>query len=246
MDDNQLQTDHGQHDPQPAPAATESKIEATDRLRAEGLWGEASVYRDEQRRRLRAEGMPRREAAKKAWELMLEKYPPVSDEELVQDIGYMSLCAIKHLHDLYPQESGPGLPDFRLVYSGWHTLSGSLAATFGETCIPDVKVMLAEAQAEARDDRERHYQHFAVARPVRFLLTVAQPSFEWMLGEMEAGRIADDDGLRREELRQYLDEMPWAVARCREIETELGRDSMVGYGAGDEGGEYDQTAAAAG
>jgi len=54
---------------------TESKIETTDRLRYEGLWTEASLYRDEVRRRLRAEGMSRQEAGHAAWQAVRERYP---------------------------------------------------------------------------------------------------------------------------------------------------------------------------
>jgi len=54
----------------------ESKIELTKRLQAAGLWDEASQYRDAIRCQLRAEGVPRREAAERAWEAAAEKYPP--------------------------------------------------------------------------------------------------------------------------------------------------------------------------
>ena len=61
---------------------TESKIVATERLRSEGRWEEASLYRDEQRRRLREEGMTRREAREESWRLTLKKYPPAEFDEL--------------------------------------------------------------------------------------------------------------------------------------------------------------------
>ena len=56
----------------------ESKIEATHRLQAAGLWEEASRYRDEVRRRHRNEGKRRSEAGDLAWQAMLERYPPHS------------------------------------------------------------------------------------------------------------------------------------------------------------------------
>lgn len=56
--------------------SAESKIDATDRLRQEGRWDEASRYRDEVRRSLKAEGKPAAEAKELAWAAMLEKYPP--------------------------------------------------------------------------------------------------------------------------------------------------------------------------
>jgi len=68
---------------------TESKIVATDRLRSEDRWEEASLYRDEQRRRLRAEGKTRRETSEEAWRLMIEEFPPVlhDDEDDYEDEG---------------------------------------------------------------------------------------------------------------------------------------------------------------
>ena len=56
-------------------SAAESKIELTDRLRYEGLWTEACVYRDKVRRRLRAEGISRQEAGHAAWQAVRERYP---------------------------------------------------------------------------------------------------------------------------------------------------------------------------
>lgn len=55
----------------------ESRIVATERLRAEGRWDEASAYRDEVRRSLKAEKKSRAEANDDAWEAMLSKYPPL-------------------------------------------------------------------------------------------------------------------------------------------------------------------------
>jgi hypothetical protein len=55
----------------------ESKIEATERLRREGRWDEASAFRDEERKRLKAEGLPRREAAEASWQAMIVKFPPL-------------------------------------------------------------------------------------------------------------------------------------------------------------------------
>src|SRR5689334_13727195 len=54
----------------------ESMIDATDRLRREGKWSEASTYRDDLRRQLRADGRPKSEASDVAWQAMIEKFPP--------------------------------------------------------------------------------------------------------------------------------------------------------------------------
>jgi hypothetical protein len=55
---------------------TESRIEATDRLRREGRWAAASKFRDDKRREFRAAGQKRAAANDAAWEAMLAEYPP--------------------------------------------------------------------------------------------------------------------------------------------------------------------------
>jgi len=55
----------------------ESKIELTERLRAEGRWAEASDFKETARGDFRAKGMKRAEAAEAAWEAMAEAYPPL-------------------------------------------------------------------------------------------------------------------------------------------------------------------------
>ncbi len=55
----------------------ESKIELTERLRAEGRWVEASNFKETVRADLRAKGMGRQEAVEASWEAMAEAYPPL-------------------------------------------------------------------------------------------------------------------------------------------------------------------------
>ncbi len=52
----------------------ESKIELTERLRCEGRWSEAGRFKDATIRKLRAEGVSRRDAAEQAWAAMAEAY----------------------------------------------------------------------------------------------------------------------------------------------------------------------------
>jgi hypothetical protein len=57
---------------------TESKIGATDRLRKEGRWEEASLWRDEKRKQLRADGKHNRaESNAAAWDAMIEQFRPL-------------------------------------------------------------------------------------------------------------------------------------------------------------------------
>ena len=63
----------------------ESQIVATDRLRREGRWEEASLFRDESRKQLRAEGKSKAEAREASWTAMLAKYPPLPAEACGED-----------------------------------------------------------------------------------------------------------------------------------------------------------------
>ncbi len=63
----------------------ESQIVATDRLRSEGRWEEASLYRDQIRKQLRAEGKTKAEAKEASWAAMLAKYPPLPFEESAEN-----------------------------------------------------------------------------------------------------------------------------------------------------------------
>ena len=64
---------------------TESRIAVTDRLRQEGRWEEACLYRDNIRKQLRADGMARADANDRAWEAMVEKFPPLPPVERKDD-----------------------------------------------------------------------------------------------------------------------------------------------------------------
>ena len=60
----------------------EAKNVLTKRLRREGRWEEASLFKDEVKNWLRASGLKRAEANEKAWDEMAEKYPPLPEPEL--------------------------------------------------------------------------------------------------------------------------------------------------------------------
>lgn len=59
----------------------ESKIDLTERLRREGRWPEASAFKDQVVRELRAKGTKRTEAAEHGWEEMARNFPPLPAPE---------------------------------------------------------------------------------------------------------------------------------------------------------------------
>jgi len=56
----------------------ESKIAMTERLRREGRWDEATIFKDDALRDFRSKGMRRDEASEAAWEAMEQAYPPIA------------------------------------------------------------------------------------------------------------------------------------------------------------------------
>jgi hypothetical protein len=82
----------------------ESKIELTERLRAEGRWTEASNFRETARADFRTKGMGRQEAVEAAWEAMAEAYPA-----LPEATAEPASVRVQGLGDIPP--SWPELPD---------------------------------------------------------------------------------------------------------------------------------------
>ncbi len=67
-------------EPIPPPMPTESKVVATNRLKAEGRWADASLYRDE--RRVYWRSVDRRaDAAEWSWREMVAEFPPLPKTE---------------------------------------------------------------------------------------------------------------------------------------------------------------------
>lgn len=66
-------------------AEAESKIDLTDRLRAQGVWQAASKFKDERVKFYRAQGMKRQQAQEAAWADMAAAYPPPPPEPVVDD-----------------------------------------------------------------------------------------------------------------------------------------------------------------
>ena len=72
----------------------ESKIVATERLRKEGRWNEASLFKDEAIKRLRAEGRTKSEASEAAWDEMLAKFPPLPEQTVATRLPLYAAMAV--------------------------------------------------------------------------------------------------------------------------------------------------------
>ena len=92
---------------------TESKIGATDRLRKEGRWEEASLWRDNKRKQLRAEGHAKTKASDTSWQAMIEVFPPLPQEEIEANAA----CETVELLDLENYQERPDMsPDNQWAY----------------------------------------------------------------------------------------------------------------------------------
>ena len=92
---------------------TESKIVATDRLRKEGRWEEASLWRDNQRKQFRAEGKSKSDANDDSWQAMIEAFSPLPVEELPAAESYEAV----ELLDIDSYEDRPDMSrDILWVY----------------------------------------------------------------------------------------------------------------------------------
>ncbi|QEG34438.1 hypothetical protein [Bythopirellula goksoeyrii] len=65
----------------------ESKALIMERLRREDRWDEASLFKDQTIKELRAAGKTRRDAGELAWGEMARKYPPVNQANEGVDLG---------------------------------------------------------------------------------------------------------------------------------------------------------------
>ena len=106
----------------------ESQIVATDRLRREDRWDEATLYRDQARRQLRSEGKAKAEARETSWNMMLEKFPPMEsmeEESPGPSAGQPSESDLEDVDfDALLEKFGQNSPDFaRDVFWVYHNLS---------------------------------------------------------------------------------------------------------------------------
>ena len=88
----------------------ESKIAMTERLRREGRWDEATIFKDDALRDFRSKGMRRDEASEAAWEAMEQAYPPIAAVAATADMQ-AEVATYTRIHGLSEIPAGwPTLP----------------------------------------------------------------------------------------------------------------------------------------
>jgi hypothetical protein len=89
----------------------ESKIDLTERLRREGRWAEASKYKDETVKKLRAKGMKRAEAGEQAWQRMADAFPRAEEKSAYDRATQLLYDTVRDAVDEWQKEYGITLPD---------------------------------------------------------------------------------------------------------------------------------------
>ena len=154
---------------------TESKSEATDRLRRENRWSEASKFKDEAIAAERRGGKSRQDAAAAGWAAMLEKFPPIPSESFVE---FPLDPATDNLADSSPS---------KFVSDAWWVYN-----QLGKTTIDPAAAPSAGAWALMRWARRNEDRFFEVMLPKALQLGVKLDT-----------QLADEDSLNRENL-EYL------------------------------------------
>jgi hypothetical protein len=187
---------------------SETKIAATNRLRQEKRWEKASRYRNDQRRRLRAEGMKRRDAHEEAWRLMLKTFPPYDRDG---NVHYLALGDFPP--QCLPESCQPEITDVWRVYcllmsfccfvqGGLADANGGVVATLRRLRLEDPEMPRRKIPAEGTF---RLHRWAFFTDPLGFL-DLADATFQKTLERLEGD--ADDVEATRQELRSFLSGLP--------------------------------------
>ena len=122
------------------PTPLESKIAATDRLRQEGRWDEASRFRDDQRLKLKEAGIKGSAAKEEAWRIMLDWYPPIQ-----QDCTEHFL----HLAAYPPIDRNSAHPDFPAAWLAYCTMQAVSSLLLEDPTATAVAAKILEIAIEA-------------------------------------------------------------------------------------------------
>jgi hypothetical protein len=173
----------------------ESKIEATDRLRREGRWSEASAFRDEEQQRLRADGFGHREATEASWHSMIDRFPalpksaafeapsqPQSIDAFPEDFQGKSADLVRDIQWVYANlDQSSVVPADAPTSGAWHMLTWARAKRdrFFEVMLP--KTIKAKPDDEA--DEEHDQKLIDLARTMEECVTSTCPhcgrQFRW-------------------------------------------------------------------
>ncbi len=191
----------------------ESKIELTERLRAEGRWVEASNFKETVRADLRAKGMGRQEAVEASWEAMAEAYPPLPVVEATAEPASIS-GRVQGLGDI-PASWGT-LPANASLQSELNWVQANRLLIVEETPSGATRVHLDRARSPAPSQAALGWLETSIRTYAKYVDVLAR-SLKDEVDEVE--------NVRRE--RMQLDEIGHCYVRCATMSRVRGRRLIV-------------------
>lgn len=200
---------------------SESRIEITKRLRKAGRWDKACDFRDEARKRARAEGLTRKEANDRAWAEMADEFPPMSEDEIA---AYPSTVwvTLGHFPPSLPHLDEEGEPEFVAIDFGIHIAIALLHACMNRSFLGEYRTTsvaikhLIECQAGQEFRRTVAY---ALTDPVGFLVG---PALEKLQSVEDRLIEAENRGEQLDELTRKL--IPSMLRSLNRMTTERAYD----------------------
>lgn len=181
----------------------ESRAAVTNRLRRERRWERACQFREQHRQQLRDKGVPRRDAVNQAWTAMIERFPPLSSQEIVWGFA----CEYTAMAAFPPREPSQLLDEDGEIsmacawWTFWHTAGRLICLCADDLAGASVlaKQMVCDDQAPA--DAVAFCESAFVA-PRGTLMTITDGKFRAVIGRLngEAGH-----GKLAAELQQAID-----------------------------------------
>ena len=138
----------------------ESKLIASNRLRKEGRWPEASTWRDAEKKRLRAEGMNKIDSNEAAWVNMSEEFPPIDMPQPEKKVQLPPKPKKEEKADVVDLVECDEFDD----YDGTTDISGDIAWVYTNLCLNDIKPSDSPGPgawgllAWARENRNRFFE----------------------------------------------------------------------------------------
>ena len=183
----------------------ESKIELTERLRAEGRWVEASNFKETVRADLRAKGMARQEAVEGSWEAMAEAYPPLpvmeATAEPANDGG-----RVQGLGDI-PASWGT-LPANASLQSELNWVQANRLVVVEERPSGAIRVHLDRARSPAPSQAALGWLETSIRAYAKYVDVLARS----LKDEVDEAENVRRERMRIDEIKQLLDEMDQQMA----------------------------------
>ncbi len=183
-------------------ATKQSKIEITDRLRGLGAWDDASWFKDQCQKRLRASGMSRLEANERAWEQMETQF---SGQNL-EHYKTMRTLAMSEFPPMIDSDitDVDEEPLFAEVWQLWCYVLARLERWEDQDF--DAAADITNLIAATDSDKRHSMASMAINDVNRFVQRIVAPKFQAVISRLESSN-GPDQQLYVDELRSHVNEM---------------------------------------